>query len=211
MDSMLLLQEFLKCSVCLGTLVNPMSLPCTHTFCQECLVQTFIAVGRLAHCRCPICRAPLEMAKRNSSISCLVEEYRAVSGDELPEDRSKERQYGGLDVAELLAVENDKRSIPVENVRMGEEELEEEAGAEVEGYGIEMAMPTPLAPPEHELLARISPHFWPRIVSGEWERGEAFAAEMAWRECRSGYMEPEEVDSLMQALRESGLTGVGWM
>ncbi|KAL7268008.1 E3 ubiquitin-protein ligase [Rhizina undulata] len=122
-DSTSILQKFLKCSICLETLVNPMSLRCTHIICWECLVQTFTAAGRLINCRCPICRAPSQPAKRNPSIACLMDDFQAINGVKVPEGSFKE-PYGDLDVAELFAVENDhKKSILVEDVLMGGEEL----------------------------------------------------------------------------------------
>ncbi|KAL7267004.1 zinc ion binding, partial [Rhizina undulata] len=137
MDSTLLLQEFLKYPVCLGTLVNPMSLPCTHTFCRECLVQTFTVVSQLKNCRCPICRAPSETAKKNSSIACLVDNFRAINGAKIPEDRSKESQCGDLNMAQLFEVKHDNRPIIVEDDQIDEDESEEELEeADVEEYGL---------------------------------------------------------------------------
>ncbi|KAL7268007.1 hypothetical protein RUND412_009386 [Rhizina undulata] len=121
-----------------------------------------------------------QTAKRNSSIACLVDDFLAINGAKIPEDHSKESQYGDLDMAQLFEVKQDNRLIIVEDDQMDgykfEEELEE---ADVEEYGIKMAMPTPLATPELAWLAKISPHFWPRIVSGKWERGKSLL--QRWR------------------------------
>ncbi|KAL7269141.1 zinc ion binding [Rhizina undulata] len=176
MDSTSILQEFLKCSVCLGTLVNPMSLPCTHTFCRECLVQTYTAVGQLIHCLCPICQALSETVKRNPSVACLVEEYQTINGVEIPEDLLKEHHYGDLNMAELFEAKHDRGSIIVEDNQVDEDEPKEEEDepkeeedepkeeedeeAEAEGHSIdefEMAIPVPAAPPGYAYLATLVP------------------------------------------------------
>lgn len=54
------LEDITECSVCLATFVDPRVLPCVHTFCRACLVQTDRQPGEqhgsgMVH-RCPICR-----------------------------------------------------------------------------------------------------------------------------------------------------------
>ncbi|XP_074538926.1 tripartite motif containing 35-28 [Halichoeres trimaculatus] len=53
-DEPLLLQE-LTCPVCQGVYRNPMLLPCTHSFCQECLQRSMEVTNR-----CPICRSEFQ-------------------------------------------------------------------------------------------------------------------------------------------------------
>jgi len=43
----------LECSICLNLLVEPISIPCGHTFCRTCLVTTL----QRAQKKCPLCRA----------------------------------------------------------------------------------------------------------------------------------------------------------
>lgn len=45
----------LGCSVCLGDLQNPLSLHCGHTFCRECLHNSF---DKSELNQCPLCRSP---------------------------------------------------------------------------------------------------------------------------------------------------------
>ena len=44
------------CPICLSLLVDPLTLPCQHSFCRHCLVACF----ELAAKRCPQCRAPAD-------------------------------------------------------------------------------------------------------------------------------------------------------
>lgn len=46
------LQLELTCSVCRGIFNNPMMLPCTHSFCRDCLQKSIQFTGNI----CPLCR-----------------------------------------------------------------------------------------------------------------------------------------------------------
>jgi hypothetical protein len=65
-----------KCSICLDPPVQPISLPCTHTFCQECLQKDRahttaekIATRRGVRVSCPNCRAVTTMENANGVVS----------------------------------------------------------------------------------------------------------------------------------------------
>ncbi|CAD8148041.1 unnamed protein product [Paramecium octaurelia] len=45
----------LQCSICLQNLKNPVSLSCGHTFCQNCIQNSF---ETQEFCACPLCRQP---------------------------------------------------------------------------------------------------------------------------------------------------------
>lgn len=45
-------QQELRCSVCRDIFKNPLLLPCTHSFCEECLQASAKCSGN----RCPLCR-----------------------------------------------------------------------------------------------------------------------------------------------------------
>uniref|UniRef100_A0A8C5D9Y3 RING-type E3 ubiquitin transferase n=1 Tax=Gouania willdenowi TaxID=441366 RepID=A0A8C5D9Y3_GOUWI len=49
---MSLTREDCVCPVCLEIFVEPVTLPCTHTYCKECFLQ---AVDKASLC-CPLCR-----------------------------------------------------------------------------------------------------------------------------------------------------------
>ena len=45
----------LECTVCLAIFVEPVTLACGHTFCEECLEQSLAFDNR-----CPLCRGEVE-------------------------------------------------------------------------------------------------------------------------------------------------------
>lgn len=57
------IQNMLECPLCLSTLVNPIQLPCHHSFCEACIKQ-LISTSTGKHREtsksigCPVCRAP---------------------------------------------------------------------------------------------------------------------------------------------------------
>eukprot|EP00741_Cyanophora_paradoxa_P015789 tig00020904_g15244.t1 len=50
------LREFLSCSICLETLVDPRALSCSHTFCSSCLRGIADSTSDNKQIRCPVCR-----------------------------------------------------------------------------------------------------------------------------------------------------------
>ena len=64
--SLVELEEQLKCSVCLDLYTNPKTLPCHHSFCQECLEglpQEKEAMGDTYYLPCPTCRQRTEVPR----------------------------------------------------------------------------------------------------------------------------------------------------
>ena len=65
-SSVLKLEEQLTCSVCLDIYTNPKTLPCHHSFCQECLeglAQDREARGDTYYLSCPTCRQRTEVPR----------------------------------------------------------------------------------------------------------------------------------------------------
>lgn len=63
--------DFFTCAVCLDAFVEPLSLPCGHSFCKQCLMQVS---------QCPMCRQPvppLGSLRVNIQLRDAVEEFRA--------------------------------------------------------------------------------------------------------------------------------------
>ena len=78
-DDMPIVEEDLKCPICISTLVDPFITPCGHAFCHAC-VKT-----HLEHApTCPNCSSPLTqdrlypsflLSKVGSIVSCCVESW----------------------------------------------------------------------------------------------------------------------------------------
>ena len=74
-------QDLVKCSICLETLRQPRTLPCSHTFCHECLTNWVKKKREDARAEgiekkefgCPDCRAPFQAETDESiqEIKCL--------------------------------------------------------------------------------------------------------------------------------------------
>lgn len=72
--------DLFDCSICLSTLIEPITTQCGHTFCKECLIRTMIDMPTRS---CPYCRTELSrIGKVNQLVSdwmdflnnCLYEE-----------------------------------------------------------------------------------------------------------------------------------------
>ena len=72
------IEKILQCSICLEIFQNPRTLPCSHTFCNEC-IKKYVPVIQHAHQRginCPLCR---KFQKEGEYInSFLVKQFREL-------------------------------------------------------------------------------------------------------------------------------------
>lgn len=70
------LRKELQCAVCLSVLVNPVSLPCNHFFCKDC-VDSVLGMKSAA---CPLCKQ--HFTRRNYSadptVQKIVNRYRDI-------------------------------------------------------------------------------------------------------------------------------------
>lgn len=78
--------DFLACKICLEQLRAPKTLPCLHTYCQDCLAQ----LAEDGHLRCPECRetvpvppAGVAAFKTNFFVNGLLDLVRARAGGDL--------------------------------------------------------------------------------------------------------------------------------
>ncbi|XP_037362812.1 E3 ubiquitin-protein ligase TRIM56 [Talpa occidentalis] len=78
--------DFLACKICLEQLRAPKTLPCLHTYCQDCLAQ--LAEG--GHLRCPECRETVPVPpsgvaafKTNFFVNGLLDLVKARAGGDL--------------------------------------------------------------------------------------------------------------------------------
>ncbi|XP_030638288.1 E3 ubiquitin/ISG15 ligase TRIM25 isoform X2 [Chanos chanos] len=82
--SLLGLEEELTCSICLCPFDSPVTLPCGHNFCQNCLDETW----KTSYV-CPQCRTHFNTKpelKKNTVLATVVEAFRMRSGGEIAED-----------------------------------------------------------------------------------------------------------------------------
>lgn len=93
------LEEDLTCSICLSTFECPVTIPCGHNFCHECL-QAFWTEGV---CCCPQCRTSFSTKpelKKNTVLSTIAETFSSQlppKGEvEAPEDKVKVEKDKGV-------------------------------------------------------------------------------------------------------------------
>ncbi|KAF4009248.1 hypothetical protein G4228_000042 [Cervus hanglu yarkandensis] len=87
--------EEVTCSICLDPMVEPMSIECGHSFCQECISE----VGKDGGSVCPVCRCHflLQNLRPNRQVANMVDNLRKIS------QGAKEGPHG-----ELCAVHREK-------------------------------------------------------------------------------------------------------
>ncbi|XP_061589081.1 E3 ubiquitin/ISG15 ligase TRIM25-like [Cololabis saira] len=82
--SLMSLEDELTCSICLSTFDCPVTIPCGHNFCQDCLLATWRDSNT-----CPQCRTPFDIKpelKKNTVLSTVVETLglRTIQRDSSP-------------------------------------------------------------------------------------------------------------------------------
>uniref|UniRef100_A0A0G4H758 RING-type domain-containing protein n=1 Tax=Chromera velia CCMP2878 TaxID=1169474 RepID=A0A0G4H758_9ALVE len=64
------IKEYLKCSICMEVFNSPSSLPCGHTFCEECIVSWKASkIGG-----CPHCRAAISSIHKNVVVESVIDD-----------------------------------------------------------------------------------------------------------------------------------------
>ncbi|KAM4750433.1 E3 ubiquitin/ISG15 ligase TRIM25-like [Anableps anableps] len=72
------LEDELTCSICLSTFDCPVTIPCGHNFCQDCLLATWKDSYSCPQCRTLFATKP--ELKKNTVLSTVVETFRVRSG-----------------------------------------------------------------------------------------------------------------------------------
>ncbi|XP_069023266.1 E3 ubiquitin/ISG15 ligase TRIM25 [Embiotoca jacksoni] len=72
-ESLLGLEDELTCSICLGTFICPVTIPCGHNFCQLCLLATWTDTYSCPQCRTLFATKP--ELKKNTVLSTVVETF----------------------------------------------------------------------------------------------------------------------------------------
>ncbi|XP_077426819.1 E3 ubiquitin/ISG15 ligase TRIM25 [Vanacampus margaritifer] len=78
--SLLSLGDELTCSICLSTFDCPVTIPCGHNFCQECLLTTWKETYTCPQCRTHYTTKP--ELKKNTVLSAVVETFKVRSNSE---------------------------------------------------------------------------------------------------------------------------------
>ena len=60
------LQSQLTCAICLDRYKDPRALPCTHSYCKDC-ISHLPRVGRQRVVKCPLCQQPAQLGEKGSS------------------------------------------------------------------------------------------------------------------------------------------------
>ncbi|XP_054896810.1 E3 ubiquitin/ISG15 ligase TRIM25-like isoform X2 [Poeciliopsis prolifica] len=90
--SLMSLEDELTCSICLSTFDCPVTIPCGHNFCQNCLLSSWTDSYSCPQCRTHFATRP--ELKKNTVLSTVVETFRVKSGkteeEEGEEDEDEE-------------------------------------------------------------------------------------------------------------------------
>ncbi|XP_018534032.1 E3 ubiquitin/ISG15 ligase TRIM25 isoform X1 [Lates calcarifer] len=89
--SIMSLEDELTCSICLSTFECPVTIPCGHNFCQDCLLATWKETYSCPQCRTHFPTKP--ELKKNTVLSTVVETFnlRSSKGEEKEEKKAKEK------------------------------------------------------------------------------------------------------------------------
>lgn len=85
-----LLEEDLTCSICLSRYRDPVSLPCGHSFCANCIRDSWLSCEKT----CPECRQPFPEGfklGRNLALSALLQALPATIPRQEPDARHTAR------------------------------------------------------------------------------------------------------------------------
>ncbi|KAM9334898.1 E3 ubiquitin-protein ligase TRIM21-like [Symphorus nematophorus] len=78
--SCLLTEEQLLCGICLDVFTDPVTLPCGHNFCKNCIMKHW---DSSVHCQCPSCKEPFYKRldlRVNTFISQMAAQFRQSAG-----------------------------------------------------------------------------------------------------------------------------------
>lgn len=57
-----------ECAICFGLALHPLELPCSHCYCQDCLLKS---IAHFGHTRCPMCHGELFPGQDSMQEGCL--------------------------------------------------------------------------------------------------------------------------------------------
>uniref|UniRef100_A0AAX7SVH8 Tripartite motif containing 25 n=1 Tax=Astatotilapia calliptera TaxID=8154 RepID=A0AAX7SVH8_ASTCA len=130
--SIMSLEDELTCSICLSTFDCPVTIPCGHNFCQDCLLASWEDSYS-----CPQCRTVFDTKpelKKNTVLIAVVETFKlrsSKSEDNLNEEESEEER--GYESEEERGEESEEASEgESEEASEGESEEEREEESEAE-------------------------------------------------------------------------------
>ncbi|XP_063327008.1 E3 ubiquitin-protein ligase TRIM21-like [Pelmatolapia mariae] len=90
--SCLLSEDQFLCSICLEVFIDPVSTPCGHNFCKNCISQHWDISDR---CQCPMCKKVFETRPElhiNTFISDVVSQFRREAQQKVSSSSSSEQQ-----------------------------------------------------------------------------------------------------------------------
>ncbi|XP_023181592.1 E3 ubiquitin/ISG15 ligase TRIM25-like [Xiphophorus maculatus] len=80
-------EDMLRCSICLDLLKDPVTIPCGHNYCSECIKNHWKQQDQKAIYSCPQCRevfTPRPVVGKNTMLAELVEEIKKVALRDAP-------------------------------------------------------------------------------------------------------------------------------
>ncbi|KAL2100848.1 hypothetical protein ACEWY4_002609 [Coilia grayii] len=98
-NSSVLSYDQITCPICLGTLDDPVTIPCGHTYCYGCIKRFWDDKDQTGKYRCPECRASFDTRpalNKNTMFADVVEKLRETGLEPVP----TEDEYAGAEDAD---------------------------------------------------------------------------------------------------------------
>ncbi|XP_026222247.1 E3 ubiquitin-protein ligase TRIM21-like [Anabas testudineus] len=149
--SCLLTEDQFLCSICLDVFTDPVSIPCGHNFCKDCITEYW---NINVQCRCPVCKRRFNMRPElqiNTFISEMAAQFRQ-SAQQKTSSSSSEQQVVKPEVHQMIQ----KRRLKIQEIKASVQLSNKDADREIaEGVQVFTALKESVERGQAELIKTI--------------------------------------------------------